>query len=94
MNFMHNGKPVMPTKTAMDELSDISLDLYEVPKILEKGFEIRKRKGNITEKGIKKGNKIINVVVVDMGNYYKLIHAGMFTITKKHKKLMRDKNGF
>ena len=95
MNFTYNGKPIMPTKTAMDELSDINLDLYEVPEILETGFQIRKRKENITEKGVKKGNKIVNVVVVDMGNYYKLIHVGMFTITKKHKKLMRsDKNGF
>jgi len=89
---MHNGKPIMPTKTAMDELSDINLDLYEVPKILEEGFELRKRKENIIERAIKKGNKIINVVVVDIGNYYKLIHAGEFTLTKKFKKLMRDKN--
>lgn len=91
MEFTYKGKPIMPTKTAMNELSDIDLDLFDVPEILEKGFELRKRKENITERAITKGNKIINVVVVDMGNYYKLIHAGKFTLTKKFKKIMRDK---
>jgi len=44
---------------------------------------------------LKGGDKIINVVVVDMGNYYKLIHAGEFTFAKKFKKLMREEeNGF
>lgn len=84
----------MPTKTAMDELSNIDLDLYKIPEILENGFQIRKRKKNIIEKGVRKGNKIINVVVVDMGNYYKLIHVGKFSLTEKFKKLIRGKNGF
>ena len=46
---------------------------------------------------LKKGNKIINVVVVEMDNYYKLIHTGEFTLTKKFKKLIKSrgkKNGF
>lgn len=62
--------------------------------ILEKGFQLRKRKKNIIEKAIRKGRKIINVVIVDMDNYYKLIHAGEFTYSKKFRKLMGDKNGF
>ena len=93
MNFTYKGKPIFPTKTALNELSEIDVNLYEVPEILEKGFEIRKRAKNITERGIQRGNKVINVVVVDMENYYKLIHAGEFTLSKKFKKLMRDKNG-
>ena len=44
-------------------------------------------------KKVLKSNKVINVVVVDLGDYYKLIHAGKFTLSKKFKKLMRDKNG-
>ena len=87
-----NGKPIIPTKTAMDELSDINLDLYDIPRILGNGFEVRKRKKNIIERAIQRGNKVINIVVVDMDNYYKLIHAGEFTLTKKFKKLMRSKN--
>jgi len=94
MYFSYNRKPIMPTKTAMDELSNIDLDLYKIPEILENGFQIRKRKKNIIEKGVRKGNKIINVVVVDMGNYYKLIHVGKFSLTEKFKKLIRGKNGF
>ena len=94
MNFTYKEKPIMPTKIALDELSEINLDLYKVVKILEKGFQIRKRKKNIVERAFIKGNKIINVVVVDMGNYYKLIHVGKFTVSKKFKKLRRFKNGF
>jgi len=92
MEFNYKGKTIMPTKIAMDELSDIDLDLYRVLDILENGFELRKRKKNITEKAIKKGDKIINVVVVDMGNYYKLIHVGEFSLTKKFRKIMGGKN--
>jgi len=93
MNFNYKGKPILPTKAALNELNDIDVNLYEVAEILEKGFEIRKRAKNITERGIKRGSKVINVVVVDLGDYYKLIHAGEFTLSKKFKKLMRDKNG-
>ena len=93
MNFTYKGKPILPTKTALNELSDINVNLYEVPEILEKGFEVRKRAKNITERGIQRGKKVINVVVVDLGDYYKLIHAAEFTLSKKFKKLMRYKNG-
>ena len=50
------------------------MNLYDVREILEKGFEIRKRSKDITERGTQRGNKVLNVVVVDVGNYYKLIH--------------------
>ena len=94
MDFTYKGKPIIPTKMALNELSEINLDLYEVPYILENGFQIRKRKKNVIERAVKRENKIINVVVVDLGNYCKLIHAGEFTITRKFKKLLRGKNGF
>ena len=93
MDFTYKGKPILPTKTALNELSEIDVNLYEVSEILEKGFEIRKRKKSIIERGVRRGNKVINVVVVDLGDYYKLIHAGKFTLSKKFKKLMRNKNG-
>ena len=80
MNFTYKGKPIVPTKNALNELSEIDVNLYEVPEILEKGFEIRKRKKNIIERGVRRGNKVINVVVVDLGDYYKLIHAVLFLI--------------
>lgn len=93
VEFTHKGKPIVPTKTALNELSEIDVDLYKVPEILENGFEIRKRKPNVIERGIQRGNKVLNVVVVDLGDYFKLIHAGEFTLSKKFKKLMRDKHG-
>ena len=93
MNFTYKGKSILPTKTALNELSEINASLCEVPEILEKGFEVRKRAKNIIERGVQRGNKVINIVVVDFGNYYKLIHAGEFTLSKKFKKLMGDKNG-
>ncbi|MFH1072341.1 MAG: hypothetical protein V1743_02840 [Nanoarchaeota archaeon] len=93
MDFTFNGKPIIPTKTALDELSDIDMDLSAVPVILEKGFPVRKRKKSIIEKGMQRGSKIVNVVVVDIGNYYKLIHAGEFTLSKKFKKMKRENNG-
>lgn len=95
MDFIYQEKPLLPTKAALNELSDLGLDLYNVIEILKQGFVLRKRKKNIIEKAIRKGNKIINVVVVDLSDYYKLIHAGQFSINKKFMKLMRkNKNGF
>ncbi len=93
MDFTYNGKPILPTKTALNELSEIDIDLYKVTEILEKGFKIRKRADNIIERGMQRSNKVINVVVADMGGYYKLIHAGEFTLSKKFKQKMRDENG-
>jgi len=87
--FSYKGKPIIPTKTALNELSNINLNLYEIPTILTKGFRLRKRKHSITEKAIIKGKKIINVVVVDLGNAYKLIHVGEFTISKKFKQIQK-----
>lgn len=93
MKFTYKGKPILPTKTALNELSESGVNLYAVPEMLEKGFEIRKRKRNIIERGTRRGNKVVNVVVVDVGEYYKLIHVGEFTLSKKFKKLMRGNNG-
>ena len=94
MALTYDGKPVLPTKKALDELSDIGADLEFVIEILEKGFVVRKRKKIIIERGIQRGNKVANVVVVDMGGYYKLIHAGEFTLSRKFKRLMRGHHGF
>ena len=86
MRFVYRSKPIIPTKTAMTEMSEIDLDLCGALEILENGFELRKRKKNIIEKGLIKGNKVLNVVAVNMGNYYKIIHAGRFTSSKKFRK--------
>ena len=95
MNFTYKGKPILPTKRSLDELSNINLDLYSIVEILEKGFQIRKRKKNIIKKRKQKRKKIINVLLKDMENYYKLIHVGEFTLSKKFKKSIKGgKNEF
>lgn len=93
MDYTHQGKPILPTKVAEYELSRINLDLFHVCEILERGFVIRKRSDSIIERGIRRGEKIVNVVVVDVGPYYKLIHAGEFSVSGKFKQLMRNGNG-
>ena len=93
MEFSYLGKPIYPTKSVLDELSKSDLDLHDVQLILEKGCIVRKRKKELMEKCMQKGNKVVNVVAVDMGSYFKLIHAGEFTLSKKFKKLLSDKNG-
>lgn len=95
MDFTYQGKPLLPTKTALDELSNVDIDLYKAIEMLEQGFNLRKRKKHVIKKAIRSSNKIISIVVIDQGTYYKLIHAGEFSISKKFMKLMRDnKNGF
>jgi hypothetical protein len=88
--YQFNGKPILPTKAAMDELSSLNLDLHDVSLILNEGFQLRKRKKNVIEKALNRGNKMTNVVIIDMASYYKLIHAGEFTLTKKFRKLMKN----
>ena len=92
MDFTYNGKSIIPTKGVLNELNKIDLDLYGVVKILETGFEVRKREKNIIERAITKKNKVTNVVIADMDSYYKLIHVGEFTLTKKFREKMEDKN--
>ena len=44
MNFAYKGKPILPTKIALNELSEIDVNLYEVPEILEKVLKLKKEK--------------------------------------------------
>ena len=81
----YEGKHVIPTKTAMYELDRIDVTLHEAITILHHGFIVRKRKKNTIEKGAMRGSKIINIVAVNSGTHYKIIHAGTFTYTKKFK---------
>ncbi len=81
----YKGKPIIPTKTALYELDEIGMDLLDVVEVLTHGVEIRKRAGNIVERCVKRKGRLVNVVLVEFDNYYKLIHAGTFTFSKKFK---------
>ena len=50
MDFTYQGKPLLPTKTALDELSNAGIDLYKAIEILEQGFHLRKRKNMSSRK--------------------------------------------
>ena len=84
-------KPVIPaiSKEVRDEMLELGIDLYDVVYILENGYDfpIGKRKVGVIEKCIRKGTKVIKVVVVEsqfkwpdgfVEKCWKLIHVGKF----------------
>ena len=78
-------------------MDEVGIDMYKVVDILNQGFDCprSKREKHIEEKCLQKGNKIIKVVVIDKETYYKIIHVGKFTVSRKFKKTLKvsgDKN--
>ena len=65
------GKYLRPSKHAVYELISLGYDLYDILTILEEGYDCRKgkRAKKTYEKCIKKGRKIIKVVVVGVYAY-------------------------
>ena len=84
IGFEWKGKPLIPTKKALDEMSHHDVDMYKAEEILDGGFDCArsKRKRNVDERCIRRNRKIVKVVVADMGKYYKIIHVGEFTEKK------------
>jgi len=80
----YQNKELKATKNSSHELWELKKDLWDVLKILEKGYECSasKRKENILERCIKKGNIIFKAVVADCEDYLLLIHFGKFTRRK------------
>ena len=90
---------MIPTKTALNEMDEVGIDMYKVVDILNQGFDCSrsKREKHIEEKCFQRGNKIIKIVVIDKETYYKIIHIGKFTVSKKFKKTIsgaKNENGF
>lgn len=77
----YQNKEIKATKSASDELWHLRKDLWDVLIILEDGYECSrsKRKKNIIERCIRKGNVVFKAVVVDLDDYFLLIHFGKFT---------------
>ena len=80
----YQNKELKATKNSAEELWQLKKDLWDVLKILDRGYDCSssKRKANILEKCIKKGNTIFKVVVADCEDYFLLIHFGKFTRRK------------
>jgi len=92
-----NGKRLEITLSASRELSKTSCDLYDVLEILEEGYYCNpsKRKQNIQEKCLRKGNKEYKAVLADtqviypdgyVENILRVIHFGVNTFNKKRRR--------
>ena len=87
------GKPVIPDYESgvLSELEEEGLDLDEVIKILETGFDCSASKRNkaILEKCVQKKNRIIKVVVEEGEEYWGLRHVGSFKLSRKELRRRR-----
>lgn len=76
----YQGKEIKATKNASTELWEYKKDLWNVLEIIEEGYPCSrsKRKDNIREMCVTRGNKVYKAVIADCGEYWLLIHFGMF----------------
>lgn len=81
----YQEKEIKATKNASEELWQCKKDLWDVLEILEKGYDCStsKRKANILERCMRKGNNVFKAVVADVNDYFLLIHFGKFTYKKR-----------
>jgi len=79
------GKPILPTRSAQNEMFDIDVSLFDIEDILEESFECSrsKREKSTFERCVQRGQKIIKVVVVDTGDHFVITHVGAITASKK-----------
>lgn len=92
-----HGLRIEPTLSASRELVKEGKSLYDVLEILEDGYDssASKRKANIIEKSIRKGNKEYKAVVAKTEVVYpdgfreavwRLIHFGKITYQKRRRR--------
>ena len=80
----YEGLSIIPSRSAMRELSRYGLGVEDCKEILEQGYSPRKRGKNTIEKWMDVGNKTYNVVIVQSYNYqykeeiYLIKHVGKF----------------
>jgi len=81
----YQDKELKATKNASEELWHLKKDIWDVLEILRDGYDCSrsKRKGNVLEKCIQKGNDVFKAVVVDVGGYFLIIHFGKFSYKKR-----------
>lgn len=90
-NLKFEGLVIIPSKTAMREMTWLGLDLCDCILILEEGYSTRKRKKGTVEKSFNVGNKTLKVVVVKSYNYtqkkdvYLITHVGETTKKRRRK---------
>jgi len=81
----YQNKTIKATKNASEELWSLGKDLWDIREILETGYDCStsRRKLNILEICIRRGNNVFKAVVVDCRDYYLLIHFGKFTYKRR-----------
>lgn len=86
-------KPLTPTRSAADEMLRLGLDLFDAKQILEDGFDCSrgKRKKGTYERCMRKGKKMLKVVVVDVGSVHLITHVGSLTATRRKMRRIRDR---
>lgn len=91
------GLRIEPTLSASREIVEEKKDIYDVLEILEEGYESSpsKRKQNIVERSLRKGNKEYKAVVAKTEVIYpdnfkeevwRLIHFGKITYKKERRR--------
>ncbi len=90
MDIAYKGRPLRPTKSAYHELKNLGMDLYDVLRVLEEGYDCHKgrRKEGVTEKCLQFDDMAIKVVAAESYEYwskqevYAIIHVGKFRVRK------------
>ena len=87
------GKPILPTRSAQNEMYEHDISLFDIEDILKESFDCSrsKREKSTFESCVQKGQKIIKVVVVDTGDHFVITHVGSFTASKKKIKQIKRK---
>jgi len=97
LDITYRGLRIEPTLSATRELMREGKDLYDVLKILEDGYDCStsKRKPNIIERCLRKGNKEYKAVLAQTEVTYpdrytekvlRLIHFGKTTFKKERRR--------
>ncbi len=87
----YQGKPLIPSGAASDEMITYGLSLADVLHILENGYDcsIKRRRSNIIERCVDSGNKTTKVVAAEVLYYsldieaWYITHIGVTTRRRK-----------
>jgi hypothetical protein len=71
MEFAYKNKPLILSRTAMNEMMQYGYDLYDILEILNSGYDCSKskRSKNIIERCIDRKEKTVRAVVAESYNY-------------------------
>ncbi|MBI2144474.1 hypothetical protein HYU17_04990 [Candidatus Woesearchaeota archaeon] len=81
----YRNKELKATKEAVEELGQLNCDLWDAVEILDKGYNCARsrRKENVVENCLRKGDDVYKAVVADCGDYLLLIHFGKFSYKRR-----------